>query len=281
MKQIHIVLDSTANVPPELFIQHPNLHTVPLKVRIGETEWDEEALSPDELFARVEKTGMYPKTSQPSPGAFEAVLRPIAEAGDEAIVIALSGALSGTAEGARAAARAVGGDRVRVVDSQTTAIGMVRLAEEALGWIGAGQTAEAICRALEEKARQTRTLFLPATLEYLHRGGRIGGAAAFFGAVFRIRPLLELEAGGVAVLDKVRTQARALQRLEEEVARSAPLAYIGVAHCGAPQEARALGLRLAERCPSARVSVTSTGAVLAAHLGPGLVGAVFQQAMRV
>lgn len=281
MKRIHIVLDSTANVPRELTIQHPNLHMVPLKVRVGEEEWDETALSPEALFERVAQTGVYPKTSQPSPGAFEAVLRPIVASGDEAIVIALAGVLSGTAEGARAAARALDETRVHVVDSQTTAIGIVRLAEAALAMIGAGETAQAVCRALEAKVRLTHTLFLPATLEYLHRGGRIGGAAAFFGAVFRIQPLLRLEESGVTVVEKVRTRARALRRLEEEIDGCAPLAYIGVAYCGAPEEARALGLRLAERHPAAGVSVTSTGSVLAAHLGPGLVGAVFQEAMKV
>ncbi len=275
MSNIHIVLDSTANVPPETLAAYPNLHIVPLKVIMGENVWNEPELSTEELFRLVRERGIHPRTSQPAPGDFAAAFAPAAD-GNAIIMIGVSGGLSGTVNGARAAAREFKGREIYVIDSCTSAIGMVKMAEAALSMAAAGQSASTIAQRLQTMADATHTLFLPDSLEYLHKGGRIGGAAVLFGSILQIKPILTLCAGKVQVVDKVRTRARALARMVEELNKYGELEYIGVAHGEAPAVAREVYDTVKQRYPDVPVSLTNIGSALGAHLGPGIIGLIFQ-----
>ncbi len=274
MSKVHIVLDSTANVPQAMLAEHSNLHVVPLSVRLGHREWREDQIGNPDLFALVRQTGDFPKTSQPAPGEFVRTFERILEADGDIIVITLSGGLSGTIQSARTAAQSVDSRRVFAVDSGTTAIGMVKLAQQGLAMAAAGQPTAAIAARLEQLSACTHTMFVPATLEYLHKGGRIGGAAALLGTILKIRPVLYVNAGKVAVLDKVQTWNRAVNRIVEAVLQHQQPEYIGVVHIEALAEAEKLRLRLQDSYPAERISVSTGGAVLAAHLGPGLVGVI-------
>ena len=275
MSNIHIVLDSTANVLPETLAAYPNLHIVPLKVIMGENVWNEPELSTEELFRLVRERGIHPRTSQPAPGDFAAAFAPAAD-GNAIIMIGVSGGLSGTVNGARAAAREFKGREIYVIDSCTSAIGMVKMAEAALSMAAAGQSASTIAQRLQTMADATHTLFLPDSLEYLHKGGRIGGAAVLFGSILQIKPILTLCAGKVQVVDKVRTRARALARMVEELNKYGELEYIGVAHGEAPAVAREVYDTVKQRYPDVPVSLTNIGSALGAHLGPGIIGLIFQ-----
>ncbi|WP_325535959.1 DegV family protein [Sporomusa sp.] len=275
MSNIHIVLDSTANVSQEMLATHPNLHVVPLKVLLGDNVWNEQELSTAELFRLVKEKGIHPRTSQPAPGDFAAAFAPAA-AGNPVIMIGVSGGLSGTVNGALAAARDFKGREIYVIDSCTSAIGMVKMAEVALTMAAAGQSAGAIAAHLQRMADTTHTLFLPDSLEYLHKGGRIGGAAALFGSILQIKPILTLREGKVQVLDKVRTKSRALARMIEELDKYGELEYIGVAHGEAPDVAKQIYDTVSQRYPNVPVSLTSIGSCLGAHLGPGIIGLIFQ-----
>ncbi|MCX7780377.1 MAG: DegV family protein [Negativicutes bacterium] len=276
MGKLHIVLDSTANAGKEIIDAYPELHIVPLKVMLGNREWLEPEISCTDLFRLVAAEGGHLRTSQPAPGEFAAVFEPLMREGHEIIVITISGELSGTAGSAGAAARMVGAEKIFIVDSGTTAIGMVRLAEAAFRLAGEGLCARDIAARLKDMSEATFTMFVPDTLEYLHKGGRIGGAAALFGAILQIKPILYLTEGKVSVLDKVRTRTRAIQRMIEEIPRRADPAWLGVVHLDAVQPAEELAALLRERYPNTPVSVSTGGSVLGAHLGPGLVGVIFQ-----
>ncbi|MDU4961041.1 MAG: DegV family protein [Sporomusaceae bacterium] len=278
MHKVHIVVDSTAAMLPELLLRHPNLHVVPLTVTLGQRQWREDQLRSAELFSLMQASGEFPKTSQPAPGDFIAILQPIAAAGGEVVVITLSGGLSGTLQSARTAAQLVDAARVSVVDSGTTAIGLVKLAQQALALADAGLTAAEIAGRIAAVSQVTHTLFVPATLEFLRKGGRIGGAAALLGSILQIRPVLYLNGGKVEVLDKVRTWGKALDRIAAEINRYSRLEYIGIVHSDAPQDAAKLQAKLAETLPPERIGISAAGSVLAAHLGPGMVGAVCQLA---
>ena len=280
MPDIHIVVDSTANVSPSMLSAHPNLHVVSLAVMMGGQEWPEERISPQELFAAVAAGKDHPKTSQPSPGDFSRVVGPLIQDGNDVIIITLSGALSGTLQSAKTAASIVGSNRIWVVDSGTTAIGMVKMAEWALTEAARGTAAEIIVSSLKERQRCTRTMFVPGTLEYLHKGGRIGGAAALIGTIFQIKPILYLVEGKVAVLDKVRTRQRAIARMIEELRTCERPAYIGVVQIEAPDEGEELGKQISEFYPDCEISVTSGGSVLGTHLGPGLLGIIYQESLK-
>ncbi|KYZ74742.1 fatty acid-binding protein DegV [Anaerosporomusa subterranea] len=276
MPKVHIVIDSTANVPQTMLEEHKNLHVVPLAVMLGHRQWREDQIDNTDLFSLIRETGEFPKTSQPAPGEFIRIFEPIIGAGDDIVVITLSSGLSGTVQSAQTAAQSIDPKRIRVVDSGTTAIGMVRMAQQALLMAAAGKSAVDIANRMERVSQATHTLFVPATLEYLHKGGRIGGAAALLGTILQIRPVLYLNSGKVAVLDKVRTWTKAINRIVEEVKQHNNPEYIGIVHLDAPEEAEKLQLKLQEVYPADLISVSTGGAVLSSHLGPGLVGVILQ-----
>lgn len=279
MARVHILVDSIAQCPPELFAQHDNLYKVPLIVALGSQEWREDEITTAELFRREKETGLPIKTSQPAPGDWLRVLQPIVDAGDEAVIITVSGGLSGTVQGARNAATMVGKDKVLVVDSGTASVGEAYLVDVALKLAADGLTAQAIAAQLEARVAATHTFMVPDTLEYLHKGGRIGGAAALFGSILQIRPVIYLVDGKVAVLDKVRTKQRAVKRMLAELAKYDNLEYIGVGHIDVPEEGQALLEEIRQLFPSTPLLSADVGAVLGAHLGPGLVGIIFQERM--
>lgn len=276
MAKVHIVLDSTANVPQAVLEEHENLHVVPLTVILGSRQWREDEIRNEDLFSLIEDTKTFPTTSQPALGDFIALFQPIIDQGGEIVVITLSSGLSGTMQGAQAAAQSISPQRIRVVDSGTTAIGMVRLAEAALVMADGGKSAEQIAAQLEKRARAIHTLFVPSTLEHLRKGGRIGGAAALIGTILQIRPVLYLHHGEVAVLDKVRTWQRALIRIVEEVKQHNNPIYLGIVHINAQEDADRLYYQLQVAFPTASISISTGGAVLAAHLGSGLVGIILE-----
>ena len=276
MSTIHIILDSTANAPEEMLAAHPNLHIVPLKVIIGDTDWNEPELSNAELFRIAKEKGIHPRTSQPAPGDFARVFSPAAE-GHPIIMISVSGGLSGTVNGARAAAKEFKGREIYVIDSGTSSIGMIKMAEAALKLAAAGNPAAAIAEQLQQMADATHTLILPDSLDYLYKGGRIGGAAALVGSILQIKPILTLREGKVVVFDKVRTRTRAVARMLEELDRHGELEYIGVAHGEAQATAREIYDTVCQRYPNIPVSLSGIGSALGAHLGPGVLGLFFQK----
>lgn len=274
MSTTHIILDSTANAPEAMLTAHPNLHIVPLKVIIGDTEWNEPELSNTELFRLIKEKGVHPRTSQPSPGDFARVFSSVAQ---PIIMISVSGGLSGTVNGARAAAKEFKDREIYVIDSKTSSVGMIKMAEVALQLAADGQPAATIAEHLQQMADATHTLILPDSLDYLYKGGRIGGAAALFGSILQIKPILTLQEGKVAVFDKVRTKTRAVARMLEELDKYGELEYIGVAHGEAQATAEEIYNTICQRYPNIPVSLRGIGSVLTAHLGPGVLGLIFQK----
>lgn len=275
MSNIHVVLDSAATVPEAMLAEHPNLHIVQLKVNIGDTEWNEFELSNSDLFRIAKEKGVHPRTSQPAPGDFARAFALAAE-GQPIIMISISGGLSGTVNGARAAAKEFKGREIYVIDSGTASIGATRLAEAALRMAADGQQAADIAERLQRMADATHTLLIPDSLDYLYKGGRIGGAAALFGSILQIKPVLMLNEGKVQVLDKVRTRSRAVARMLEELDKHGELEYIGVGHGEAEEAAQEIYNIVCQRYPAIPVTLFTIGPVLSAHLGPGIVGLVFQ-----
>lgn len=273
MAKIHVVVDSTANLPAKMLAKYPNLHIVPLTVRLGDQQWREQDLSNAELFRLIEATKCHPKTSQPSPGDFLQVFQPLSLLGAELIVITIACGLSGTVQSAKVAAGMAGGV-IRVVDSGTTAAGIARMALIALNMAQNGASAVEIAVRLQAISRAAYTMFVPETLEYLHKGGRLGAATALLGSILQIRPVLILNEGQVTVLDKVRTKQRALDRMLEEIKQRGEPAAIDIVHIERLAEAEGLKNIIAKVYPEAKLSVGYGGSVLGAHLGPGIIGLI-------
>lgn len=275
--QLQVVIDSTAMVDKEWLGRHENLHVVPLSVRIGEQEWLDTDISGAELFQKASAAKEMPKTSQPAQGQFIQLFQELTARGQEVVCILLSGGLSGTASTARMAAAQVDPRLIRVIDSGTTAIGLVQMAKAALEAAEAGKSLAEVVHLMDAMARRTHTLFIPGTLEYLHKGGRIGGAARLFGGILQLRPLLYLQNGKVQVLDKVRTQKRALERAMQDILVLKRPAYIGVGHVDNPELAAQTAALVKEAQPEAQVEVFLISPVIGAHTGPGLIGFIYQE----
>lgn len=263
-----------------MFEKYPNLHSVSMRVRMGDRDWPEDEVSNQDLFNMSKKNKQHPQTSQPAPGDFIEICRPLLDSGKEIIVIAVSGGLSGTAQGARSVAKMLDEKRIHIVDSKTASTGMVSLAKEALIMADLGFEAPQIVEKLLTMVAVTHTLILVDTLEYLYKGGRIGGAAALFGTILQIRPVIHLVDGKVAVLDKVRTKQRAVTRLLDELQRYQDLEYIAIGNVEDLDTEEAIVEKVREMYPDIPILHAGIGSVLGAHLGPGMIGVIFQEKIK-
>lgn len=274
---VAIVTDSTAHLP-EGFADRHSVHVVPLRVLIdGRAVLDGVDIGPAELAAAFAR-GHTITTSRPNPDEFIPVYRELLESGVDGVVsVHLSRELSGTWESARLAAVQLDADRVRVVDSRTTVMGLGFAALRAAEVAARGASVADVEEAAVAAAAGTRTYFMLETLEYLRRGGRIGAGAALLGTALAVKPLLYVEGGRILPLEKVRTTGRAMARLVDiavAAAGSSPI-QLAVHHLAARDRAVELATRLDERLPlSSGCVVSEVGAVIGAHTGPGMLGVV-------
>ena len=274
---IHIVLDSTAIMGETPLKNDPRCHELRLSVRHGKTEWRDGERSLAEMFAMVEATGELPKTSQPPLGDFLTIFKELAEQGKKILMIALDGVLSGTVQTARLAARQVmkevPGADIRVVDSLTTANPVSGMAMAVLEYIENGADIDEVETYANDLAQRTETFFSVDTLTYLQKGGRIGAVGALVGNLLGIRPIVYLDKKGeLTIADKVRTRAKTLRRMLELGEKFAPFEAMYIAHAEAPEDAENLKNQLMEMYPGVPILVTGIGTVLAAHLGPKVIG---------
>jgi DegV family protein with EDD domain len=273
-----IVTDSTATLPAEVAAER-GIVVVPLQVVIGATVYDEgtaDGATP-ELVAAALKEWTPVSTSRPTPAALLEVYEEAARGGaTEVISIHLSGDMSGTFESAQLAARDAS-IRVIAIDSRQVGVATGFAALAAADVLDAGGSADEAADAARARAAASSSLFYVDTLEYLRRGGRIGPAAALFGGALSVKPLLQIADGKVATLEKVRTATRALSRLEELAVQAAGEDQVDlcVAHLASPDRAGQLAEKLTERLADnlggREVWCGELGAVLGAHVGPGML----------
>ena len=274
-----VVTDSTASLPSQV-AQDRGIVVVPLQVVIGATVYDEglDGATP-EMVAEALRAFRPVSTSRPSPALLTEVYAKAAQDGaTEILSIHLSAEMSGTHESAQLAARDAPVP-VTVVDSRQVGVATGYAALSAADVLDAGGTVADAATAARARAGAATALFYVDTLEYLRRGGRIGAAAALLGGALSVKPLLRIDEGRVVNLDRVRTSARALSRLEDlivEAAADRPV-ELCVSHLANPDRAGELAGRLAERLATnlagREVWCGELGAVLGAHVGPGMVAA--------
>jgi DegV family protein with EDD domain len=275
-ERVAIVTDSTAYLPDEV-VQGHGIRVVPLQVVIGGTSYDEGSGVSSATVADALRAWTPVSTSRPGPFAFLSAYELAAEEGYTAAVsLHLSSDMSGTYESAVMGARDAP-IPVRVVDSRSLGMGLGFAVVTAAELAATGASLDEVTAAAEKRVAAASAVFYVDTLEYLRRGGRIGAAAAFLGSALAIKPLLHLVDGHIEPLEKVRTAARAIARLEElavERAGEGPI-DIAVHHLANPDRAAALAERLRARLPELRhLHVSEVGAVVGAHVGPGMLAVV-------
>ena len=273
---VAIITDSTAYLPVDL-VAHQGIWVVPLHVVMGGQQFSEGVdVTTAEVAAALRKFTPV-STSRPSPQAFLDVYQAAADGGADAIVsVHISADMSGTVESAALAA-SQSPVPVEVVDSRSLGMAMGYAVLSAATAAQQGQGAKTVAAIASSRAESATVIFYVDTLEHLRRGGRIGAASALLGSALAIKPLLALSDGRIKPIEKVRTSARALSRLEELALRaveaaSGPGVDIAVHHLDSQTRASDLVDRLQSRVPSTTtVALVELGAVLGAHVGPGTI----------
>ena len=280
-RRVALVTDSTAMLSAEV-VEERNIIVVPLQVVIGARSYDE-GVDPEatpETIAAALREWTPVSTSRPPPSVFLEAYQRAHDAGAEAVLsMHLSSQVSGTFESAQLAAREAP-LRVLTVDTLQLGVATGFAVLTAADVLDADKPVEEAKGAALARAGAMTSLFYVDTLEYLRRGGRIGAAAAVLGSALSVKPLLTLREGRIAPLEKVRTTGRALGRLEELAVAAAEdhQVDVAVAHLASEDRATALaerlGTRLQANLDGREVSVGQVGAVIGAHVGPGMVAVV-------
>jgi DegV family protein with EDD domain len=278
MSKVAIVTDSTTNLPKEIADQY-RIQSAPASIIwSGEELQDGIDITPNEFYNRLDKAKEIPTTSQAPPSAFKAIFDNLVAQGYEILTATISSKLSGMYSSAMQARNMLPHAKIEVIDSLTGSMG--------LGWplIKVAQLAKKgaaleTCKAYLEKALENVGILLMVdNLEFLHRGGRIGGAQRFLGSALNFKPILEVTNGVFEGLERVRTRVKALNRLVELVVdriNGREPVYLGVLHCKAPEIAEELSKRVSEKISIAQSIITELGPAVGVHLGPGTVGVTF------
>src|SRR5580700_11063670 len=230
MPGVRIVSDSACDLTDELVKQH-DVIVVPLTIRFGTEELEDRVqLTPEEFWQRCQGKGALPETAAPSPGSFITAYQQAADDGADAVLcLTISSGVSGTYASAVTAAGSFSGVPVRVVDTRSLTMGQGLLVIAAAEEAAAGATLDALEAATIDRIGRVHVYGVLGGLEFLQRGGRIGGAQALLGSLLSIKPVIQVKDGVVAEESKQRTRARALSYLVAKVAADAPLERLAIA----------------------------------------------------
>jgi len=278
MENIVVVTDSTAYIPEGA---HGDLTipVIPLWLIWGDERFrDGVDIDPPTFYQRLRNSNNFPTTSQPSAGEFVDFFRKVGQDADAVVGVFISSELSGTVDSAETAKAQLPEMDIRIVDSRSTSMGQGFVALAAARAADAGKDVEEIVAAAECVRDHTHVLFAVDTLEYLHRGGRIGGAARLLGTALNLKPLLHLEDGRIDALEKVRTKRRAIARMLDIAAErldGQQMTEAAVLDVDAHDEGKQVARRVEERFGLELVHNTKVSPVIGSHAGPGTVGLCF------
>jgi DegV family protein with EDD domain len=278
MSPVAVVTDSTHYVPREV-VDRFGLHEVSLYVNWnGRTDRESEMTDLEAFYDHLRTAADMPTTSQPSVGDFLAVYEPILERGEDVVSVHLSGGISGTVRSAEQAreelvSRGTAPERIAVYDSGTGCAGMGLLAMAAASRARAGGSVDECLDAARTLRKQLKVWFAVDTLEFLRRGGRIGGAQAWIGSALKIKPILSIESE-ILPVERVRTSSRAFERLVEylQSRRDDGCDTFMIQHIRDEERAQQLAQRGSEIFGVEPEFISEIGPVIGAHVGPGLLG---------
>lgn len=282
MSKVAIVTDSTSYIPKDVLDQYP-ISVVPQVLIWGEQSYEDGVdISPSEFYTRLKGAKILPSTSQATPQSFNRIFAQLLEQDYQVLALLISEKLSGTIASAVQARENYPGAAIEIVDSYTTAMA---LGFQALSVARAAQAGASLaeCKALAEQARQhTGVIFAVNTLEFLHRGGRIGGASRFLGTALNIKPILEVVNGRVDAVERVRTRQKSLERLldlaAERIGNRQPV-RLATLHAQAPDDAQMLLDLGLKRFNAVEHVFSEVSPVVGNHTGPGTVGLAFMAGM--
>ncbi len=278
MAKVAIVTDSSPNIPDNI-VSENNIRVVPLTVIWGEESfYDGINITPSEFYERLQKAKVMPSTSQPSVADFEVLFRSLHEEGYDILAILISEDLSGTVSSATQARKMLPEANIEIVNSRTLAMALGFLVLEAARAANQGASLAECKKMVEKSLDKTGVIFVLDTLEFLHRGGRIGTAKRFMGTLLNVKPVLAIEDGLIVPLDSVRTQKKALERIVDLIVeRTSGKNNIRLAtlHANNADTAQFILDQALEKIPVVEQVFAEVSPTIGTHAGPGAVGLAY------
>ncbi|MDY4077527.1 MAG: DegV family protein [Clostridium sp.] len=279
-RKVKVVVDSTSYIPKESLIEN-DISVVSLNVLLNGKSYREVDLENEFFYKEMNESKEIPKSSQPSVEEIKEVFTNIAKSGFDIVGIFISSKMSGTYSTAHLVREMVLEEypetRIELVDSESNCMQMGFSAIQAARAAKRGENIERVIEEAKKVINTSKFLFVPETLKYLKKGGRIGGASALFGTILQIKPILTVKNGETSVYEKVRTKKKAIEVILKKVLDDMTEKGLGeviVHHINCEEE----GLELAKRLENELkipVKIQSIGATIGLHVGPGSIGVAY------
>ena len=277
---VRIVTDSSADLPADLVQQH-GITVLPCYVLVDDQTFkDGVEIKPDDFYRRLQADGRFPTTAQPTVADFQEVYRDLAGQGDQVLSIHVSGKLSGTLNSAEQAKVSLNGEEIEIVDSQLASIPLGLAVLAAATTASEGGSLQEVAEKVRQGLSLHHGLFALDTLEYLHKGGRIGKARAFMGSVLHVKPILRLQDGEAHPVERPRNRERAMRRLVELASELAPVRRLAVIHSTDPDRMATLKRDLTGLLPADQIIEARFGSTLGTYIGPDALGVAVTQEPR-
>ena len=282
MSRIALITDSTAYLPQE-YVEQFSISVAPQVLIWGDDNYEDGVdIFPSEFYTRLKTAKVMPSTSQVTPATFNKIFAELIAQDKQILAILLSAYLSGTIASAIQAKDNFPGATIEIVDSYTTAMALGFQVLAVARAVTQGATLDE-CKSLAEESRNhVGVVFAVDTLEFLHRGGRIGGASRYLGTALNIKPILEVTGGRVEAIERVRTRKKSLERMvelvEERIAGRTPI-RLATLHANAEQEARQLLEESTKKLNAIEKVFSEVSPVVGTHAGPGTIGVAFMAGM--
>lgn len=276
-RKVAIVTDGTCSLTPAQGEQL-GIHIAPIYVALGEKTYRAGIdLDSEEFYRFLSASKKLPTTAQPTVTDFVNIYNKLAEEAEEIVTIVISHHMSATIQSAEMAREQFDKVPVHIIDSESTSLGLGMMAIAAARAAEQGQNAQAILELVENLKQKINVIFTVKTLEYLHKGGRIGGATAFLGTAMDIKPILYIKNGRIEPLERQRTRKRSISRLVELMEKNVgekPV-HVAILHGNVPEESRQLEQSIRSQFNCVELITSDMGPVIGVHAGPGTLGLVF------
>lgn len=277
---IKIVADTTSGISPEK-ARELGIAYIPQIIIFGDEAYrDDTEIDNVTFLQKLRSSPVLPKTAAPQPPLYTPIFEEYGKPGNTIIVICPSAEVSGTVRSATVAAQDFPGADIRILDTKTIGSGLASIVLQAVEWAGQGMEADELVQKVMEMSTRQKVYFLVDTLEYLHKGGRIGGAQKLVGGILQVKPILTLRNGRAEAAESQRTKQRALARLKELVVNDYPKnhnGYLTIMHGGVEEEALALAKDLANllNLKPEDIPIYFLPPAILVHAGPGVLATSF------
>lgn len=271
---ITIVADTTSSIPVPV-AEELGIPYIPQIIIFGEESFrDDHELDSENFIRRLRASATLPKTAAPPPALYNPIFEKNASDGNTVIVLAPSSEVSGTFRSAQVAAADFPGRDIRIIDTRIVGSGLGSIVFQAHRWAQQGLEADTIIARVEDMSRRHRVLFILDTLEYLHKGGRIGGAKMLVGSLLQVKPILQMLNGRIEPFESQRTKKKAVARIKDLVTAQCPHnndAHLTIMHGDAVAEAAELAADLKQSLGVSEIKIYDLPPAVLVHSGPGVL----------